>query len=572
MPRAPKILPNGDRAPIDMADRTEYENSLDFLEASGALARPGDPNRYLVPREVGSSPTDVTSFVPGQQWSLDNLPNILYYIKPPPGWADYKKKRIYAKRDASGLPVLERWPRPGKPRKALFDYPCLPDQIGTMEHPLMLLAWRRLEPSATWDDFLVRMEDGPSKPAKGNVLSMRISRMMDDFSIISTWHGTKDWSRPSKDQQRRLAKISLAAQGNNTTRGFTPGLVDPSRGEAGGRVPLPKMAEKSCEGRGHAWSSRVSGPTPAARKAAEADEESDSDSDLSSLSTITDISSPKSESHGSLYESHGSDYEFHDSEYLESVSSDHQSSSAGQSSSQDREATPVLRSSDTQSSALSDNDHEPYPGVQPAFDYSHPSYWPGFSMKHEPNSELHSFEYFQRRVETTSYSSPSERYPPQHQNRFLPQQHDRFSYSQGARYQPYPTSGTAFQRQQRFRPDLRLQIPDIQQIAPRLDYHAQTYRASPSAQSFSNRPGPVSSYSSMGYNNQPRYAGFPSNFQQSFDNRAFADPRTYHQAPYYEPRQNYQESHQDYPAMGNFAYAAFPTDYRQNDYYYPSPS
>ena len=448
----------------------------------------------------------------------------------------------------------------------------------------MLLAWRRLEPSATWDDFLVRMEDGPSKPAKGNVLSMRISRMMDDFSIISTWHGTKDWSRPSKDQQRRLAKISLAAQGNNTTRGFTPGLVDPSQGEDGGRVPLPKMAEKSCEGRGHAWSSRASGPTPAARKAAEADEESesDSDSDLSSLSTITDISSPKSESHGSEDESHGSEYESHGSEYLESVTSNHQSSSAEGLSTQDREATPVLQNSETQSSAVSSNGfetqyQEQYPGAQPAFDYSHPNYWPGFSMKHESNSELQCFEYFQRRVETTSFSSPSERYPSQHQNRYLPQQHDRLSYSQGARYQPYPTSGTALQRQQRFRPDLRLQIPDIQQIAPRLDYHAQTYRASPSAQSFPNRPGAASSYNSQGYNslgyyNQPRYAGLPSNFQQSFDNRTFADPRTYHQAPYYEPRQIYQESRQGFPVMDNFAYAAFPTDYRQNDYYYPSPS
>lgn len=46
MPRAPKILPRGESAPIDMADRSEYENSHDFLEASGALARPGDPNQY----------------------------------------------------------------------------------------------------------------------------------------------------------------------------------------------------------------------------------------------------------------------------------------------------------------------------------------------------------------------------------------------------------------------------------------------------------------------------------------------------------------------------------------------
>lgn len=458
-----------------------------------------------------------------------------------------------------------------------------------MEHPLILLAWRRLEPSATWDDLLVRMEDGPSKPAKGNVLSMRISRMMDGFSIISTWHGTKDWSRPSKDQQRRLAKISLAAQGNNTTRGFTPGLIDPSQGEDGGRVPLPKIAVKSCEGRGHTWSSRASGPTPAARKAAEADEESDSDDDLSSLSTITDISDLKSESL--------------DSEYLDAVEPKDQSNSTQDISTQDSEATPVLKSSDTQSSPLSDDGfqdsnyqsssssyvqdtqqvevprngfethhHEQYPGAQAAAVFSYPNYGPNFGMKHQSTSELQSFGCVQRRVNNSVVSSPPyEDYPSQHQNRFLPQHHDRHSYPQGTFYHPYSASATNLQLQQRYRPNLSVQIPDIQQVAPRLDFHPQSYRASPNAQSFSNQPGVPSNYNSPSYNNQPRYAGLPPNIQQSFDGRTFSDPRTYPQGPYYEPRQNYQGSRQNHHVLDSYSYAAFQMDNHQNGHHYPSP-
>lgn len=46
MPRAGTIRPRGGVAPADRVDRSEYEDSRDFLEASGALARPGDPTHY----------------------------------------------------------------------------------------------------------------------------------------------------------------------------------------------------------------------------------------------------------------------------------------------------------------------------------------------------------------------------------------------------------------------------------------------------------------------------------------------------------------------------------------------
>lgn len=124
-----------------------------------------------------------------------------------------------------------------------------------MEHPLFLLAYRKLEPAATWDDLLMRMESLPSKPVSGNTISMRINRILDNFSIVYTWHGTKDWVNPTRDQRRREGLLSDEARANNTTRGFTPGLIDLSKGEKGGRIPLPGINGK-CEGRGQAWNSR----------------------------------------------------------------------------------------------------------------------------------------------------------------------------------------------------------------------------------------------------------------------------------------------------------------------------
>ena len=101
----------------------------------------------------------------------------------------------------------------------------------------------------------MRMEKLVSTPGHGNTLSMRIGRMLDDYLIISTWHGTKDFVKPSEDQLKRLALLSDEARAKNSTRGFTPGLIDPSKGEEGGRIPLPVL-KGNCEGRGQTWHTR----------------------------------------------------------------------------------------------------------------------------------------------------------------------------------------------------------------------------------------------------------------------------------------------------------------------------
>ena len=76
----------------------------------------------------------------------------------------------------------------------------------------------------------MRMQNISTRPLNGNVLSMRISRLMNEFNIIYTWRGTKDWTKPTADQKLRLNQLDQEAIDNNSTRRFSPGLRYPELG------------------------------------------------------------------------------------------------------------------------------------------------------------------------------------------------------------------------------------------------------------------------------------------------------------------------------------------------------
>lgn len=90
----------------------------------------------VVPRPTGISPQDVTDFHPGQaNWSLNNLPNILYTLNSPRVRNDWKTvtRRPREKRDQAGQIMYERWPEAGTVARPLLDFKVLPDRVGTKE-------------------------------------------------------------------------------------------------------------------------------------------------------------------------------------------------------------------------------------------------------------------------------------------------------------------------------------------------------------------------------------------------------------------------------------------------------
>ena len=72
-----------------------------------------------------------------------------------------------------------------------------------------------------------------STPRPGmNTLNMRGKRGRTNFNMLS-WHGTSPNHTWIATVEAKLSQEQIDA---NTTRGLTPGLINPVAGEAGGRI------------------------------------------------------------------------------------------------------------------------------------------------------------------------------------------------------------------------------------------------------------------------------------------------------------------------------------------------
>lgn len=78
------------------------------------------------------------------------------------------------------------------------------------------------------------------RPPK-NTLQMRVSRFLRGNHSLIAWHDTIPRDKPNAVRDRVLRGLTDAQKTANTTRGSTPGLIDPSLGVAGGVVPYPVL-------------------------------------------------------------------------------------------------------------------------------------------------------------------------------------------------------------------------------------------------------------------------------------------------------------------------------------------
>ena len=83
-------------------------------------------------------------------------------------------------------------------------------------------AWRRIDPRIRWIDIHMRIENTSTKPSL-DVLRSRISRQRVSYCMLS-W-----WLPPSAASNAHvLDALSPMQWSTNTTRGATPGLVNPA--------------------------------------------------------------------------------------------------------------------------------------------------------------------------------------------------------------------------------------------------------------------------------------------------------------------------------------------------------
>lgn len=86
------------------------------------------------------------------------------------------------------------------------------------------------------------------RPPK-NTLQMRVSRFLRDNHSLIAWHDTIPRDKPNAARDRVLRSLTDAQKRANTTRGSTPGLIDPSLGIAGGVVPFPVLRRGQVQSR-----------------------------------------------------------------------------------------------------------------------------------------------------------------------------------------------------------------------------------------------------------------------------------------------------------------------------------
>ncbi|KNG82508.1 hypothetical protein ANOM_009694 [Aspergillus nomiae NRRL 13137] len=183
-----------------------------------------------VPRQDSPQAIDPRNFTtprPDQSgWSWTDLPDILYQFEPED------------KRDRKSDPPRMRYPIHGE---YLRDLPILPDNIASTVEEFRVEAWMRLDRRIRLRDITDRMH--PVFRIQDNALQQRSVRFRQQFSLIAWDSGNKRSRQLKQGILQKMQNIGLSPA-LNTTRGITPGLVNPALGEDGGRIPLPNQYNK----------------------------------------------------------------------------------------------------------------------------------------------------------------------------------------------------------------------------------------------------------------------------------------------------------------------------------------
>ncbi|KAL4942624.1 hypothetical protein BDV06DRAFT_235298 [Aspergillus oleicola] len=182
--------------------------------------------KRLPPRQDSPNakdPRNRTSYHPEQaDWSWNNLPDILYQLNPDKTDDRHKEPRYMS------YPIHGR---------LLRHLPVLPDNISSTVEEFRVEAWQRMDARIFLDDITARMH--PEFRIKNNALQQRGVRFRQAFNIKAWRSGNKRSAELEIALLQKMEEAGLEIK-SNSTRGITPGLIDPKAGEAGGRVPLPK--------------------------------------------------------------------------------------------------------------------------------------------------------------------------------------------------------------------------------------------------------------------------------------------------------------------------------------------
>ena len=142
-----------------------------------------------------------------------NLPEELYVLERP--------SHVFRYGDLNE-PRNKEYPIYGK---ILRDIPCLPDHISSKISGWLIEFWARIEPRLIMTDISDRMHP-EFRLASPNFLSQRRVRFRKSHNLLA-WSNATDHASGLADIQQILRKNGIDPA-RNSTRGLTPGLVDPA--------------------------------------------------------------------------------------------------------------------------------------------------------------------------------------------------------------------------------------------------------------------------------------------------------------------------------------------------------
>lgn len=165
-------------------------------------------------------PEDTTTPHPNQlHWSIESLPSVLYVLRP---GSQYVKSRARVRE--TNFKIFG---------KRVREFQVLPRQISSRVEGWRLEAWWRLDRRIEAQDILDRIDP------KFGVTALDLEMRREEFR--RAFHVANWKSQASINGIARLVQKKRINLGLNTTRGLTPGLIDPAKGEEGGRIPTCVM-------------------------------------------------------------------------------------------------------------------------------------------------------------------------------------------------------------------------------------------------------------------------------------------------------------------------------------------
>lgn len=154
------------------------------------------------------------------------MPEIIYTFEPPEGY--YTTHMLKE-------PPLKPYTIYGE---HLRDIPILPDRISPDPESWLYEYWCRLDPRIKYERDIAQRIRPDLRPNHAARFSQARLRFRKECYVISWGMKGKNFEDDRARLLKAAAKAGVDLTATNSTRGLTWGLIDPTQGEYGGRIPV----------------------------------------------------------------------------------------------------------------------------------------------------------------------------------------------------------------------------------------------------------------------------------------------------------------------------------------------